>query len=96
MTNRIPDQYYLYFTKDDGDSMLLTRFWKGSDGIARFIFSPHLCVAAWNMPLFFPTLEQAEVVIEDYEFNYLGAAAIQIGRWISMDTCYQNRHSPTE
>jgi len=96
MTSRTPDQYYLYFTKDDGDSMVLTRFWTGSDGINRFIWTPHLCVAAWNMPLFFPTPEQAEVVIEDYEFNFLGEAAVQIGRWISMTNCHRNDHVPGE
>lgn len=94
-----PDKYYLYYLKDNGDSMVLTRFTPADqtgDGIPRFTWSLHIAVAAWNMPLLFPTLEQAETVIDDQEFNFLGAVTVQIGRWISMDSCRRNLHAPAE
>lgn len=99
MTDRTVNKYYLYYLKEDGGGMVLTGFIPpnlSADGIARPIWSPHLGVAAWNMPLFFPTPEQAEVVIEDYELNFSDHPPIQVGRWITMTNCQRNEHPPVE
>jgi len=92
-------KYYLYYMDHLGNAMVLTDFRpaaNNSDQLARSKWSRHLSIAPWNAPLFFPTLEQAEIFTESQKSNFLQYGQVFIARWISMDDCMRNIHTPAE
>jgi hypothetical protein len=92
-------KYYLYYIDPSGDAMLLTNFMPAVDSshqLARSKWSRHQSIAPWNAPLFFPTLEQAETFTEHQALNFLQHGQVLIARWISMEDCIRNIHTPAE